>query len=248
MRATPQMGIFQKPASRGRFAVVIPTYNHGGRVAQVAEESLKLTFPVFVVDDGSTDSTQAVLSSIKGVRLLRHSRNRGKGAALMTGFAEASKVADWVITIDADGQHNPKDALKMIQGIPENDRPIIVGMRRGMDGKSVPWTSRFGRKFSNFWVWLSGGPAVEDSQSGFRIYPVPEVMSLNVLSRRFQFEVEILVKARWKRIRVIEVPVGVNYAEGAERISHFRPMVDFLRNSSTFARLIFQRIVRRPAS
>ncbi|MDD5204971.1 MAG: glycosyltransferase family 2 protein [Desulfobacterales bacterium] len=232
----------------GRFAVVIPTYNHGGRVAQVAEESLKLAFPVFVVDDGSTDSTQAVISDIKGVRLLRHSRNRGKGAALMTGFAEASKVADWVITIDADGQHNPKDALKMIKGIPENDRPIIVGMRRGMDGKSVPWTSRFGRKFSNFWVWLSGGPVVEDSQSGFRIYPVPEVMGLNVLSRRFQFEVEILVKARWKRMRVIEVPVGVSYAEGAERISHFRPMVDFLRNSSTFARLIFQRIIRRPAS
>lgn len=117
-----------------------------------------------------------------------------------------------------------------------------------MDGKSVPWTSRFGRKFSNFWVWLSGGPVVEDSQSGFRIYPVPEVMGLNVLSRRFQFEVEILVKARWKRMRVIEVPVGVSYAEGAERISHFRPMVDFLRNSSTFARLIFQRIIRRPAS
>lgn len=234
--------------SKGRFAVVIPTYNHGGRVAETAEESLKLNFPVFVVDDGSTDSTQTVVSIIQGVRLLRHPENRGKGAAILTGFAEASKVADWVITIDADGQHRPEDALKMIEAIPENDRPIIVGMRRGMEGKSVPWTSRFGRKFSNFWVWLSGGPAMKDSQSGFRIYPVPEAMNLNVLSRRFQFEVEILVKARWKKIRVIEVPVGVNYGPGAERISHFRPMVDFLRNSSTFARLIVQRIVRRPAS
>lgn len=226
--------------------MVIPAYNHGVRVAEVAEESLKLHFPLFVVDDGSTDSTQTVVSNIKGVRLLRHPENIGKGAAILTGFAEASKVADWVITIDADGQHNPKDALKMIEAIPENDRPIIVGMRRGMEGKSVPWTSRFGRKFSNFWVSLSGGPAIRDSQSGFRIYPIPEAMNLNVLSRRFQFEVEILVKARWKRMRVIEVPVGVNYAQG-ERISHFRPMVDFLRNSITFARLIFQRIIRRPA-
>ncbi|RJR28836.1 MAG: glycosyltransferase family 2 protein [Desulfobacteraceae bacterium] len=231
--------------SRGRFAVVIPTYNHGGRVGKAARASLDLSFPVFVVDDGSTDSTQAELSEIKGLRLLRHEVNRGKGAALLTGFAEASKVADWVITIDADGQHIPKDALNMIRAIPENNRPIIVGTRQGMEGKSVPWTSRFGRKFSNFWVWISGGPALKDSQSGFRIYPVPEVINLNVLSRRFQFEVEVLVKARWKRMGVIEVPVGVNYAKGAERISHFRPMVDFLRNSSTFARLIVQRVFRR---
>ncbi len=229
---------------KGRFAVVIPTYNHGGRVAEVAKESLKLNLPVFVVDDGSTDTTDAVISEIQDVCLLRHPENRGKGAAILTGFAQASKVADWVITIDADGQHNPKDALKMIQSIPENDRLIVVGMRRGMEGKSVPWTSRFGRKFSNFWVWISGGPAMKDSQSGFRIYPIPEAMNLNVLSRRFQFEVEILVKAQWKKMRVLEVPVGVNYGQGAERISHFRPMVDFLRNSSTFARLIIQRIFR----
>jgi len=248
MRATPQMGVFQEPARKGRFAVVIPTYNHGGRVAEVAKESLKLNFPLFVVDDGSTDSTKTVVSDIEGVRLLGHPENRGKGAAILTGFAEASKVADWVITIDADGQHRPKDALKMIRAIPENDRPIIVGMRRGMVGKGIPWASRFGRKFSNFWVWLSGGPAMQDSQSGFRIYPIPEAMNLNVLSRRFQFEVEILVKSRWKKMRIIEVPVGVNYAQEEERISHFRPMVDFLRNSSTFARLIVQRIIRRPAS
>jgi glycosyltransferase involved in cell wall biosynthesis len=234
--------------SKARFAVVIPAYNHGERVAQVAEETLKLNFPVFVVDDGSTDSTQAVISKIEGIRLLRHPENRGKGAAILTGFAEASQVADWAITIDADGQHSPDDALKMIQAIPENDRPIVVGMRRGMEGKTVPWTSRFGRKFSNFWVLLSGGPAMKDSQSGFRIYPLPEAMNLNVLSRRFQFEVEILVKARWKKMPVIEVPVWVNYGPGSERVSHFRPMVDFLRNSSTFARLIVQRIIRRPVS
>ncbi len=231
--------------SKGRFALVIPTYNHGKRVAEVVKESLKFNLPLFVVDDGSTDLTQAMIADLEGVCPLRHNENRGKGAAILTGFAEASKVADWAITIDADGQHNPQDALKMVQAIPENERPIIVGMRRGMEGKSVPWTSRFGRKFSNFWVLLSGGPTMKDSQSGFRIYPIPEAMNLNVLSRRFQFEVEILVKAGWKKMRVIEVPVEVNYGQGAERISHYRPVVDFLRNSSTFARLIIQRIIRR---
>lgn len=234
---------------RARIAVVIPTYNHGGRVARVAEEALRLNFPVFVVDDGSTDSTQAALSGVEGVSVLRHPENRGKGAAILTGFSEASKVSDWVITIDADGQHSPGDAWRMIEAIPpEGGRPIIVGMRQGMEGESVPWTSRFGRRFSNFWVWLSGGPAMRDSQSGFRIYPVPEAMNLAVLSRRFQYEVEILVKARWKRMRVIEVPVGVKYGSGMERISHFRPVVDFWRNTCVFARLIFQRILNRPAA
>lgn len=241
-------GLRAEMNGKGQFAVVIPAYNHGRRVSEVIRESLKLNMPVFVVDDGSTDSTGAVISGMKKVRVLRHDENRGKGAAILTGFAEASSVADWVVTIDADGQHNPMDALEMIRAIPEGERPIVVGMRLGMEDEEVPWTSRFGRKFSNFWVFLSGGPAMRDSQSGFRIYPVPEAMELNVRSRRFQFEVEILVKAHWKKMRIIEAPVGVHYAKGAERISHFRPMVDFWRNTSTFSRLIVHRMARRLAS
>ena len=82
-----------------------------------------------------------------------------------------------------------------------------------------------------------------DSQSGFRIYPLPESLNLKVTSRRFQFEVEILVKAGWEKLPVIEVPVSVSYAPGKERISHFRPFIDFLRNTFTFTRLITQRIL-----
>jgi hypothetical protein len=134
----------------------------------------------------------------------------------------------------------------MIHAIPENERPIVVGAREGMIGKNIPWTSRFGRKFSNFWVLLSGGPVMTDSQCGFRIYPLPEAMNLSVSAKRFQFEVEILVKARWKKMPVIETPVSVHYEPGTERISHFRPLMDFLRNTTTFARLILQRILIPP--
>ena len=233
-------------SKKGRFAVIIPSYNHGHRIVEVIEESLKLNLPTFVVDDGSTDSTRAQMVGIKGIRLLRHAENRGKGAAILTGFAEASKIADWAITLDADGQHNPEDALRMIQAIPENKRPIVVGIREGMVGKAIPWTSRFGRRFSNVWVWISGGPRTRDSQSGFRIYPLPEAMNMKVVAKRFQFEVEILVKAGWNRVPVIETPISVNYRPGGERISHFRPLIDFLRNSTTFARLIVQRILIPP--
>ena len=231
------------PEKKSRFAIIIPVYNHEHAVSDVIKKSLCLDFPVFVVNDGSTDSTADRIRNIDGIRVLHHRENRGKGAAIQTAFTQAVQVADWAITIDADGQHDPQDALKLIRAIPEHARPIVVGRRAGMAGTHVPWTSRFGRGFSNFWVFLSGGPRIADSQSGFRIYPLPEALGLNVAAKRYQFEVEILVKAAWRKIPVIEAPIRVRYAPGKKRISHFRPFIDFVRNSNTFTRLIFQRIV-----
>jgi glycosyltransferase involved in cell wall biosynthesis len=224
------------------FAFIIPVYNHAGTVAQVIKDAQALRLPIFVVDDGSTDNTCDQIKEIKGIQILRHLQNQGKGAAIMTGFVAAAAVADWAITIDADGQHYPEDVLKLIQAVPKNTRPIIVGARTYKFGENVPWTSRFGREFSNFWVFVSGGPALSDSQSGMRIYPLPEALNLETKARHFQFEVEILVQAKRKGIPIIEAPVRVNYNPNGERISHFRPFVDFLRNSSTFTRLIFTRI------
>ncbi len=224
------------------FAFVIPVYNHAGTVAQVVKDTLALGYPVFVVDDGSNDDTYDQIKEIKGIQVLRHEQNQGKGAAILTGFTAASAVANWAIIIDADGQHYPEDAKKLIKAIPKNARPIVVGARKGMVGKHVPWTSSFGRKFSNFWVRICGGPAISDSQSGFRIYPIPEALNLKTKARRFQFEVEILVHATRGGISVIEAPIRVHYNPEGGRISHFRPFVDFCRNSSTFTRLIFRRI------
>jgi len=174
---------------------------------------------------------------------LRHRKNRGKGAAIITGFKEVLKIADWALTIDADGQHDPADIRELVRAIPSAARPVIVGMRQGMKRSDAPWTSRFGRKFSNFWVWVSGGRLVSDSQSGFRIYPLPETLNLKVRAKRFQFEVEVLVKAGWQNMPIIEVPVSVNYKQLGKRVSHFRPFVDFMRNSMVFTRLIFLRLL-----
>jgi glycosyltransferase involved in cell wall biosynthesis len=212
-------------------------------VADVARRALALGLPLFVVDDGSTDRTAERLRGVGGIRLLTHRFNRGKGAALLTGFAAAAAVADWAITLDADGQHDPQDARALLAAIPAAGRAIVIGRREGMLAADVPWTSRFGRGFSNFWVRVSGGPAVRDSQSGFRAYPLPECLGLEVLARRFQFEVEVLVKARWRGMPVVEVPVGVAYTPGTRRISHFHPFYDFLRNTGLFSRLITQRIL-----
>lgn len=211
-------------------------------MARVVQNARALGYPVFVVDDGSTDGTFDNIKDIPDIHVLQHQHNQGKGAAILTGLAAAAAVADWAITVDADGQHDPQDAKILIDVIPENSRPIVVGARKDMVGKHVPWTSSFGRTFSNFWVRTSGGPAVSDSQSGFRLYPLPEVLNLKTKARRFEFEVEILVQAKRKGIPVVEAPISVHYNPEGGRISHFRPWVDFLRNSATFTRLIFTRI------
>jgi glycosyltransferase involved in cell wall biosynthesis len=229
-----------------RFAILIPVYNHGRTVASVVKQALDLSLPVVVVDDGSTDQTAVELDALTNINVIRHDRNQGKGAAILTGLQVLLNQADWVITIDADGQHNPKDAVRMLDQLkritPNHKKPILLGNRIGMEADHVPWASRFGRKFSNFWVKCASGRQLADSQSGFRAYPLPEALQLEVKARRFQFEIEVLVKACWEGLPIAETPVGVHYAR-EQRISHYRPFIDFLRNTGTFARLITQRIL-----
>jgi glycosyltransferase involved in cell wall biosynthesis len=222
-------------------AVIIPTYNHGSRVLAVIADARRLGLPIIVVDDGSTDDTWSKLTTCNGVQALRHKRNRGKGAALLTGMrAAAARSARWAVTLDADGQHRAHDATNLLAAIPDGQRPIVIGRRRVM--AEAPWTSRAGREFSNFWVWVAGAPWLHDTQSGLRIYPLPETLTLGVRARRYQYEIEVLAKAAWAGASILEVPVEVIYQRGAARISHFKPGLDFLRNTATFYHLITRRV------
>lgn len=227
-----------------RPAIIIPVYNHSLHIAEVVGKAQQLGLPVIVVDDGSTDSTAAEIDALQGIHIVRHAINQGKGAAILSGFAAAKgHDCNYAITIDGDGQHDPLDARNLLDAVKEGERCIVIGRRQGMDRQvNVPWTSKFGRKFSNFWVWASGGPWVEDSQSGFRLYPLPETLLLHTVARRYQFEVEILVVAKRRGITIKEAPVQVIYQAKGKRISHFRPWLDFRRNSRTFSRLIWARI------
>ena len=147
-----------------RFSVVIPVYNHEATVVRVAMAARALNFPVFVVDDGSTDATWDRIRRIEGIACLRHATNQGKGAAILTGFRAAQEVADWAVTIDADGQHDPRDVPNMIRALSDGKRPIVIGLRQHMAAEDgVPWKSRFGRTFSNFSVLV--GRASRQRQS-----------------------------------------------------------------------------------
>jgi glycosyltransferase involved in cell wall biosynthesis len=226
-----------------RCAIVIPAYNHGAQVRKVVEKCLQFRLPVVVVDDGSTDSTPDVLAPLSGVTVIRHKKNQGKGASLLTGFAAVLQLADWAITIDADGQHDPEDILSLTRAVTGRQRPLVIGRRAEMGHKNVPWTSRWGRRFANFWVWASCGRWLSDSQSGFRIYPLPETLHLGTKAKRFQFEVEVLVRAVWRGIPIIEAPIHAIYGPPEERVSHFRPWLDFWRNTQTFCRLVATRVL-----
>lgn len=230
-------------AEKGKFAFVVPVYNHAGHLRSVIENIKKYNCPIIVINDGSTDETTACLERIQDIHLIVHETNQGKGAAILSGIKEAAKTAEWAITIDADGQHDPADAAVLMQSARENPGAIIIGKREGMKEQQAPWTSRFGRGFSNFWVFMAGGSWLGDSQTGFRVYPLPRTIHLGIVSRRFQFEVEVLVRALWHNIPICEASVGVKYQKEMPRISHFRPFVDFWRNASVFTRLIILRIL-----
>jgi glycosyltransferase involved in cell wall biosynthesis len=235
------------------FAFVIPVFNHARNVGQVVAAAVESGAPVIVVDDGSTDGSAEAVAAVAGATVVRHERNLGKGAAILTGLAAAETpliAARFAITVDADGQHRPDEARRLLAALWPGTaaRPqvaLVLGARTGMDQTMVPWSSRMGRGFSGFWVWAAGGPRVADSQSGFRAYPVAETLALPTRARRFEFEVEVLVHARRAGIPIREVPVSVAYEPPGGRVSHFRPWRDFGRNSATFTRLIVSRFVPR---
>ena len=116
-------------------AIVVPVYNHGTRISDVVHKTVALGYPLFVVDDGSTDATAEMLAALKNenITVLTHSQNMGKGAALLTGFQAAQKSYSWAVSIDADGQHKPEDIENLLQAREHDQRVIIIGNRQGMN-------------------------------------------------------------------------------------------------------------------
>ena len=154
-----------------KLLIVIPVYNHAAGVRDIAIRSLEVCPDVLVVDDGSTDGSAEVLKGLP-VRFIRHEKNRGKGAAILTAVEEARRLGmSHIITIDADGQHDPADITLFMPLIEKDPLAIVIG-KRCFNVENVPFSSRFGRVFSNFWLRVQTGCSLKDTQSGFRAYPI----------------------------------------------------------------------------
>lgn len=234
------------PPIRDRAWVVIPVYNNAATVRAVALGCRAELPHVVVVDDGSTDADVAALLAGTGITVLRHAVNRGKGQALLTGLRHVREQGgEFMITLDADGQHHPADIGKFLPVLDHDAATIVIGARR-MEGPTVPASSKFGLKFSDFWLRLETGLMMRDTQSGFRAYPVALVSQLEFASRHYDFEVEILARAAWAGVGVVSVDVEVTYPAAGKRISHFRPFLDNFRLTHRHAMLVMRRLLPWP--
>lgn len=210
--------------------VIIPTYNNAGTLQRIIDGVLLVTENIIIINDGSTDSTRQILENYPALTIFHLTQNKGKGNALRKGLSEADKQGyTYAISIDSDGQHYPDDIQHFIHEIECNGEALLIGARN-MDQAGVPKKSSFGNRFSNFWFWFETGIRLSDTQSGFRLYPIEKIRDITFYSTKFEFEVEVIVKAAWRDIPVKNIPVKVLYDE-SERVSHFRPFRDFTRIS-----------------
>ena len=226
-----------------RPAVLIPTKDNAASVGAVVASALVHGLPVFVVDDGSTDGS-GERARAAGAIVLRHDQNRGKGRALVTGMTAMREAGHThAICLDADAQHDPHDIPAFAAAVARDPTAIFAGTR---DLSTAPGSSRFGRRFSNFWIWFETGWTVADTQCGFRAYPIAPVLALGLTGHRYDFEVEVLTRSLWAGTPVYDLPCRVYYPPPAERVTSFRPFVDNARISVMNTRLVIERIFWPP--
>ncbi len=219
--------------------VIIPTYNNCKTLDNVITGVLKFSDNIIIVNDGSTDETESILKKYKNLHILSYPDNKGKGYALRKGFESAlEKGFEYAITIDSDGQHSPDDIPAFIDKLETEPEAIIVGARN-MNKENIPGKSSFGHKFSNFWFRFETGIKLPDTQSGYRLYPLKLIENIRFFTKKFEFEIEVLVRAAWKSVKITSVPINVFYASKEKRISHFRPIRDFIRVSILNSILVF---------
>lgn len=241
--------------------VIIPTYNNAGTLDEVIRGVMEYTGDIIVVNDGSTDETSEILRKLAvgsgqwavdgttapwhhgtmvPIHIITIEKNTGKGYALRQGFAYAySRGYRYAITIDSDGQHFPEDIPGFIAMIEKHPGSIVIGAR-DMEQADVPGTSSFGHEFSIFWFRVETGLKVPDVQSGYRLYPLEMIRLVHCFfSRKYEFEVEVLVRLAWRGVPINSVPVKVWYAPKGERVSHFRKGRDFARTTLLNTILVF---------
>ena len=231
----------QNTKSNTEVAILIPAYNEGRYIRGVIEDCLDYKIDIIVVDDGSTDNTVEEAGRFTGTKesrvfLIQHEKNRGKGEALKTGFSYAiDGKYSGVITIDADGQHDVKEIADFLRTIREQNPDIIVGSRfQNIKGMPI---IRLATNFFTSWVISAiAGRKINDVQSGFRFIGC-RALEIDLETKNFETEPEILLKASWLNYRIINIPISTIYHK--DFVSHVNPFIDTYK----FFRLVFRSIL-----
>ncbi|HEY3309918.1 MAG TPA: glycosyltransferase family 2 protein [Desulfuromonadaceae bacterium] len=214
--------------------VIVPAYNAEKTIWAVANEALASGLPVAVIDDGSRDATVNRLQNLP-LTIIRHQNNRGKGAALKSGFSWARQAGfKGIVTIDADGQHDVAAIPLLLAAAKSTGTDILIASRTAqfeqMAGLRKLW--------NHFGVWClkrRTGLEISDSQSGFRYYSSRFLQGLEMVSDGYDLEMELLMKAWRGGFRIDCLPVAARVADGRST-SHFRPVCDTWNICMTFLR------------
>jgi glycosyltransferase involved in cell wall biosynthesis len=234
--------------------VLIPSYNTGDKVIETVRDARACWNPVWVVVDGSTDGTGEALREAAardtGLRVFVLPRNQGKGAAILHGLREAAALGySHALTMDADGQHPADRIREFISASERNPQALILG--KPVFDASAPRVRVIGRRVSNSWANLETlWSGIGDSLYGFRVYPVQpllDVMESRRWMRRFDFDVEAVVRLVWRGLKPVNLPARVRYFRPEEGgVSHFRYVRDNLLLSWMHARLFVGFLLRLP--
>ena len=233
-------------------AAVIPVYNHERRVGEVVQALLELDLPCVLVNDGSNEVCSDVLRTIAqahagNVYLYEHANNQGKGGAISTGLRAAKALGfSHAVQVDADGQHNLADIPLFLIQAARQPNALICGYPVYDD--SVPKHRLYARYLTHVWIWINTvSLRIKDSMCGFRVYPLSSVVALIDRERMFarmSFDPEVLVRADWSGIAIVNTPTKVHYPE--DGVSHFLAFKDNALISLMHTRLFFGMLWRFP--
>lgn len=206
-------------------AAVIPCFNEERTIGPLVSQLLRHLELLVVVDDGSTDET-ALKAEQAGAMVLRHDRNRGKGAALRTGLSQVHKLGcEWSVTLDGDGQHDPTDLPALLHCAEQTGASLVIGNRMG-DAKAMPWLRRQVNRWMSKTLSQYAGRCLPDTQSGFRLIHLQTWADLHLNAQRFEIESEMLMAFLAANHPVEFTPIRVI---PAARKSRIHPVADTLR-------------------
>jgi len=209
----------------GELSIValVPAWNEAARIGPIVEAT-RAYLPVLVVDDGSRDDTAAVAEAA-GATVVRHPHNRGKGVALMTGFAWAlEQGCEAVLTLDADGQHDPAEIPKFLAAWEAGAGDLIIGRR---NFSQMPFPRLFTNPFGSWLLSLALGTRIYDNQSGYRLYSRRFLETLSLTTTGFELEVEVITQAVCNGVRIGWIDIRTIY--DVDKVSYFHPLKDTAR-------------------
>lgn len=233
-----------------RSVAIIPVYNHPSTIESMVDAVNLHGLKCILVDDGSDLVCASVLDRLAkdhkdSVRLVRLSKNQGKGGAMMAGFYEAVRLGySHALQIDADGQHDARDIPHFLDISLQNPNSVILGCP--IYDLSIPKIRLYPRYATHFWVWINTlSFEITDSMCGFRVYPLLPVIELidnQKVGLRMDFDCEVLVRLHWRGVRMINYPTKVTYP--LDGISHFQIWTDNVLISRMHA-ILFLGMLRR---